>query len=97
VTSSLTGAAHSTAPGLERDIASFARHLRAANLSPKTVRTYLEAAGQLTSFLVEGGRPATLAGRGAGAQRCAGRTMTQTRSPPSGAVRSPAAWKPRRS
>lgn len=62
MTSPLTGAAHSTAPGLERDIASFARHLRAANLSPKTVRTYLEATGQLTSFLVESGRPSTLAG-----------------------------------
>jgi hypothetical protein len=55
---SLTGAAHSTAPGLERDIASFARHLRAANLSPKTIQTYLEANGQLVRFLAETGLPA---------------------------------------
>ncbi|MHB8891187.1 MAG: tyrosine-type recombinase/integrase [Candidatus Limnocylindrales bacterium] len=62
MTNALTGAAHSIAPGLERDIASFARHLRAANLSPKTVRTYLEATGQFTRFLVETGRPDTLVG-----------------------------------
>ena len=35
--------------------------------------------------------------RGAAAQPCAGRTRTQTRSPPSCAVRSPAARKPKRS
>ena len=61
MTSSLTGATHSIAPGLERDIASFARHLRAANLSPKTIQTYLEANGQLVRFLAETGRPGTLA------------------------------------
>ena len=38
--SPLTGAAHGTARRLEREIASFARHLRAANLSPKTIGTY---------------------------------------------------------
>jgi len=37
--SPLTGAAHGTARRLEREIASFARHLRAANLSPKTIGT----------------------------------------------------------
>lgn len=56
----LTGAAHRNPPGLERDIASFARHLRAANLSPKTVQTYLESTGQLARFLAATGRPATL-------------------------------------
>jgi site-specific recombinase XerD len=60
VVTALTGAAHPTPPGLERDIASFTRHLRAANLSPKTVRTYLEATGQFARFLVATGRPATL-------------------------------------
>ncbi len=53
-------AAHSIAPGLERDISSFARHLRAANLSPKTVRTYLEATDQFARFLAANGRSATL-------------------------------------
>ncbi len=62
MTSSLTGAAHSTASGLERDIASFARHLRAANLSPKTVGTYLEATSRFGTFLAETGRPDTVAG-----------------------------------
>ena len=62
MTSALTGAAHSTAHGLERDVASFARHLRAANLLPKTIQTYLEATGQLTRFLVATSRPVTLGG-----------------------------------
>lgn len=53
---------HTTAPGLERDIASFARHLRAANLSPKTVQTYLEATDQLARFLTATARAATLEG-----------------------------------
>jgi len=53
----LTGAPHSSAPALARDTASFGRHLRAANLSPKTVRTYLEATDRLTAFLVATGRP----------------------------------------
>lgn len=56
----LTGAGHTIAPGLERDIASFVRHLRAANLSPKTVQTYLESTGQLARFLATTGRPSTL-------------------------------------
>lgn len=62
MTATLTGGAHSTPPGLERDIASFARHLRAANLSPKTLKTYLEATDQLSRFLVASERPDTLAG-----------------------------------
>ena len=56
----LTGAAHDIPPRLERDVASFARHLRAANLSPKTVQTYLESTGQLARFLVATGRPSAL-------------------------------------
>jgi site-specific recombinase XerD len=58
----LTGAPHNTVPALERDTASFARHLRAANLSPKTVRTYLEATGQFGRFLSATDRPTTLEG-----------------------------------
>jgi site-specific recombinase XerD len=58
--SPLTGAAHGTARRLEREIASFARHLRAANLSPKTVGTYLESTGQFAQFVAATGRPATL-------------------------------------
>ena len=60
--SALTGVAHGTAEGLEREIASFARHLRAANLSPKTVRTYLESTGQFAKFAAASGRPVTLDG-----------------------------------
>jgi site-specific recombinase XerD len=60
VATSLPSAGHGIAPGLERDVASFARHLRAANLSPKTVQTYLESTGQLARFLVATGRPSTL-------------------------------------
>ncbi|MBA2718853.1 MAG: tyrosine-type recombinase/integrase [Chloroflexi bacterium] len=58
----LTGAPHDSVGALARDIASFARHLRAANLSPKTVGTYLEATGQLARFLAATSRPATLEG-----------------------------------
>jgi len=62
VAKTLTSAPHDSARPLERDIASFARHLRAANLSPKTVRTYLEATGQFARFLAATGRPGTLDG-----------------------------------
>ena len=58
--SPLTGAAHGTARRLEREIASFARHLRAANLSPKTIGTYLESTGQFAQFVAATGRPTTL-------------------------------------
>jgi site-specific recombinase XerD len=40
---------------------SFARHLRAANRSPRTVRSYLEAVGGLDAFLVERGMPRAVA------------------------------------
>jgi site-specific recombinase XerD len=45
---------------LEALSASFRRHLRAANLAPKTVRTYMEAADGLRRFLVERGMPTTV-------------------------------------
>jgi site-specific recombinase XerD len=49
--------ANRTATRLRGDIASFGRHLTAANLSPKTIRTYLEATGQLEAFLTDRGMP----------------------------------------
>lgn len=43
-------------------VRSFERHLRAANRSPQTVRTYLEAVNQLCQFLAGAGMPTTAAG-----------------------------------
>ena len=40
------------------NIASFARHLRAENLSPRTMETYTESARQLVAFLAESDSPA---------------------------------------
>jgi hypothetical protein len=42
---------------LEALSASFRRHLGAANLSPKTITTYMEAASGLRAFLVDHGMP----------------------------------------
>ncbi len=41
--------------------ASFARHLRASNLSPKTIATYGEACDQFATFLTERGMPTDVA------------------------------------
>ncbi len=38
-------------------LTSFVRHLHAENLSPRTVKTYAEAARQLSVFLVAQGMP----------------------------------------
>lgn len=46
---------------LEAYAASFARHLRAANLSPKTVKAYLDAVAQLRRYLVDSGAVPSLA------------------------------------
>lgn len=46
---------------LESLSVSFGRHLRAANLSPKTIRTYLEATEGLHRFLLERGMPTQVA------------------------------------
>ena len=43
------------------NIQSFARHLRAENLSPRTVETYTESALQLARFLAEKGMPQDVA------------------------------------
>jgi site-specific recombinase XerD len=59
--------AHPTTPSptpatsaLAGEIASFRRHLAARNLSPKTERTYLDAALLFEAFLVREGLPASL-------------------------------------
>ncbi|MGQ0802449.1 MAG: tyrosine-type recombinase/integrase [Actinomycetota bacterium] len=43
-------------------VRSFERHLRAANRSPQTIKTYLEAVGQLCQFLGQAGMPQTASG-----------------------------------
>ena len=43
------------------NIASFTRHLRAENLSPRTVETYTESARQLSAFLADQGMPQDVA------------------------------------
>jgi len=47
---------------LAADIASFRRHLAARNLSPKTERTYIDAAALFDAFLARSGLPAALPG-----------------------------------
>ncbi len=43
------------------NLTSYARHLRASNISPRTVQTYTEAVRQLDSFLLEHGMPREVA------------------------------------
>ncbi len=43
------------------NVASWARHRRASNLSPNTVCTYLDSVGRLAAFLDDRGMPADLA------------------------------------
>jgi len=48
-------------PGdLGANAASFARHLRASNLAPRTVRTYLEGVERFATFLIDRGMPSDL-------------------------------------
>lgn len=57
-----SGAAHDTAlPDLEANAASFARHLRAGNKSPRTIKSYLDAVARLDTFLAERGMPRQVA------------------------------------
>src|SRR5512132_1785045 len=56
----VTTVAHSNASTLQRDVASFVRHLAAGNLSPKTIRSYREAVELFARFLDERGMPAEL-------------------------------------
>ena len=51
------GVSHGTATGLARDVASFARHCRAGNLSPKTIETYVDSTRRLATDLAEQGMP----------------------------------------
>ncbi len=53
--------AHSTASSLQRDVAAFRRHLRAANLSPRTQGSYTEGIARLEAFLVARGMPQEIA------------------------------------
>lgn len=46
-----------TSPSLDAVVSSWARHLRAANLSPRTVQSYSEAARRLSAFLAQRGMP----------------------------------------
>ena len=50
-----------TGGDLAVNIASFTRHLRAENLSPRTIDTYTESARQLARFLAERGMPQDVA------------------------------------
>jgi site-specific recombinase XerD len=57
-----TSAAQSTAAAdIEANAASFARHLRAGNKAPATIKAYLEATAQLDAFLAARGMPRTVA------------------------------------
>ena len=52
------------APGtldLSDAVGSFTRHLRAENLAPSTVATYVKALNQFSSFLVQQGMPTDVA------------------------------------
>lgn len=53
-------AANGTASSLEDDIASFAAHLHAGNLAPRTIETYTEACRQFAAFLADQGMPRTI-------------------------------------
>jgi hypothetical protein len=54
--SSASAADHTTSP-LLKDVASFARHCRGGDLSPKTIVTYTDAASRLILFLSAAGMP----------------------------------------
>ena len=46
-----------TSPSLDALVPSWARHLRAANLSPRTVQSYSESARRFSAFLAQRGMP----------------------------------------
>ena len=56
-----TSDAHPTAADVQSNGTSFARHLRAGNKSPNTIKSYLEAVTQLDAYLAEHGMPRTVA------------------------------------
>jgi site-specific recombinase XerD len=53
-------APHDTKSALAVDVASFGRHCRAGNLSPRTTETYMDAASRLAAFLANHGMPTEL-------------------------------------
>jgi site-specific recombinase XerD len=55
-------APHDTKSALAADVASFGRHCRAGNLSPRTTETYMDAASRLALFLAAHGMPTELSG-----------------------------------
>ena len=55
-----TSARHGSASGLLGDVASFARHCRAANLSVRTTETYTDSARRLALYLAAQGMPSEL-------------------------------------
>ena len=58
-----TSGVHGTAAGdIPANAASFARHLRAANKAPNTIKAYLEAVTRLDAFLADRGMPRDVAG-----------------------------------
>lgn len=58
----VAGGPHLTAPGdLGANAASWARHLRASNLSPATLKTYTEAVAVFGAYLAEQGMPTDVA------------------------------------
>jgi site-specific recombinase XerD len=57
-----SGAQSTPTSEIEAESRSFARHLRADNKAPNTIRAYLEATGQLDAFLAAQGMPRTVAG-----------------------------------
>lgn len=57
-----SGAAHDTAlPDLATNASSFARHLRAGNKSPRTIKSYLSAVETFDAFLADRGMPRQVA------------------------------------
>jgi site-specific recombinase XerD len=53
-------AANGTSSALDEDVSSFAAHLHAGNLAPKTIGTYTEACRQFAAFLAAKGMPRTI-------------------------------------
>lgn len=53
MTQAVSSAPHSTPSELFEDVASFGRHCRAGNLSPRTIETYTDSARQFVTYLAE--------------------------------------------
>ncbi len=53
MTQAVSSAANTTPSELLQDVASFGRHCRAGNLSPRTIETYTDSARQFVAYLAE--------------------------------------------